>query len=61
VIRLKDVRAPRDEADARHLRTLAGVMMQHHVKLPWWDLRGLLRTYVHARALARRSLEGFRP
>lgn len=57
MIRLKDIRQPRDEDDARHLRTLAGAMMVHHARSPWWDLRGLFVTHIAARAYARRSDE----
>jgi hypothetical protein len=55
--RLRHVRHPRDEEDAQHLRTLAGVMMQHHVGASWWNVRVKVATYIGARSYARRSLE----
>lgn len=44
------------EPDLDHLRTLAGVMMQHHANARWWQLRLKAQTYLNARSYARRSL-----
>lgn len=60
MIRYRDLAPPRDEAARRHIRALAGVMMAHHVRAPWWNLRLKLETYVGARSYARRSLDGVR-
>lgn len=57
MIRVKHVRHPESVADANYLRTLAGVMIQHHARAPWWNVRLKVETYIGARAYARRSLE----
>ena len=58
VITIRDLRMPQNADDVARCRTLAGVMMQHHVTLPWWDIQRKLATYISARAYAQRSLQG---
>jgi hypothetical protein len=54
----REIRSPCNETDAAHMRTLAGVMMQHHVNARWYHFRVKIETYLSARNYARRSLEG---
>lgn len=54
----RGIRSPCTVEDADHMRTLAGVMMQHHVNARWYHFRVKIETYISARAYAGRSLEG---
>lgn len=54
VIRYKNVRRPKDEADRRYLRQLAGVMLARACEASW---RHKAQTFIAALAYARRSNE----